>query len=351
MARSGNSKTNYSPVRHMNQSVRSNQFSTFELQDRNHNENEFQAIPSQQQVDADREVEKIAEEVYICDCCGVAKELSPGIKYMTTFRSLFFLFNFLALVFGLANFGLGLWYRIDPKVYEIHKYIETQNFTIAGWIMLFCGFLACIVALVGFTSAVRQSFCSLIFYFVVMIILTFAFVGTLVLLTVYGLGTTLEHFIIKEIYEQIRRRSMSTNFDLSMSGEASQFLDFIQVKMRCCGATDFTDYGKLGMVVPTTCYAIDKNYINAPGCGRAIRNLFDLRAGLAVGFTSASVVSQLITIILSALMFCSIYHWRANSRPVTPISTPIPTTEKVVYRERSPHPNYQRARSRTPIVI
>lgn len=34
--------------------------------------------------------------------------------------------------------------------------------------------------------------------------------------------------------------------------------------MRCCGATDFRDYLKLGMTVPTTCYTIDKNYINAP---------------------------------------------------------------------------------------
>lgn len=34
--------------------------------------------------------------------------------------------------------------------------------------------------------------------------------------------------------------------------------------MRCCGAVDFTDYAKLGLVVPTTCYTIEKNYINAP---------------------------------------------------------------------------------------
>lgn len=225
--KSGSSRTNYSPVRHMNQSTRSD-LPTFELQNRNiHQENRYQI--KQQQVDDDRELEVVAEEVYICDCCGVAQELSPGIKYMTTFRTLFFLFNFLVFVFGLANFGLGLWFRIDPKVYEIHKYIETQNFTIAGWIMLFCGFSACIVALLGFISAARQGICLLVLYFIIIIILTFAFVGTLVLLTVYGLGRALENFIIKEIYEQIRRRSMSTVFD--SSSDAAQFLDFIQVKV------------------------------------------------------------------------------------------------------------------------
>lgn len=38
----------------------------------------------------------------------------------------------------------------------------------------------------------------------------------------------------------------------------------MSIQMRCCGATDFNDYAKLGMVVPTTCYAIDTNYVNSP---------------------------------------------------------------------------------------
>lgn len=230
----GSRKTNYSPVRHMTRShIRGDIPTSFELQSRNsqHQENRYQIKQQVEDVE-DREVERVvAEEVYLCDCCGVTKELSPGIKYMTTFRTLFFLFNFLVFVFGLANFGLGLWFRIDPKVYEIHKYIETQNFTIAGWIMLFCGFSACVTALIGFISAAKQGVCLLVLYFIVTIILTFAFVGTLVLLTVYGLGVALEHFLIKEVYEQIRRRSMSNEFDLTASSDASQFLDFIQVKV------------------------------------------------------------------------------------------------------------------------
>lgn len=115
--------------------------------------------------------------------------------------------------------------------------------------------------------------------------------------------------------------------------------------MRCCGAADFRDYEKLGMSVPTACYTVDKNYVNAYGCGRAIRELFDVRAGMAAGFTSASVVAQLLTIVLSASMVCSIYHWRANPRPATPV--PMATR-----RVETPVQLYQqRPRSRTPIVI
>lgn len=172
------------------------------------------------------------EEVYVCNCCGVSKELQPAIKWLPTFRCLFFLFNFLVLAFGLANLGVGLWFRIDPKVYEIHKYIETQNFTISGWILLFGGFLACLVALFGFLAANRSRIGLLVCYLVFMIPLTLAIVGALVLLTVYGLGLSLERVMVKEIYEQIRRRSMNTVQNLYETSSAAQFLDFIQVKVK-----------------------------------------------------------------------------------------------------------------------
>lgn len=172
-----------------------------------------------------------AKEVYIWDCCCVSKQLEPSIKFMSTFKTLFFFFNFFVLAFGLADFGMGLWFRIDPKVYEIHKYIETQNFTIAGWILLFGGFLACLMAIVGFAAATHQAAGLLVIYFSTIIVLTLAFVGAIVLLTVYGLGSSLENFLIKEIYEQIRRRTVNSEINAFRMDEAVQFLDFVQVKV------------------------------------------------------------------------------------------------------------------------
>lgn len=171
------------------------------------------------------------EEVYICNCCGVTRELKPASKMMSCFKSSFFVFNFMVLIFGFANLGMGLWLRIDPKVYEIHKYIETQNFTIAGWILLFCGFIACLMAFSGFAAANRQRVCPIIYYLLFMIPLTLAFVGSIVLLTVYGLGQSLERVLTKEIYEQIRRRSMNVEQDFFRTSDAAQFLDFVQVKV------------------------------------------------------------------------------------------------------------------------
>lgn len=233
-------KSNYSPVKHMiglhQPATFQDEFPPIELRNSEELFPESRSAYSNRSVANINEREEIekapAEEVYLCDCCGVTKQLSPAIEFMSTFRSLFFLFNFLAFVFGFANLGMGLWFRIDPKVYEIHKYIETQNFTLAGWIMLFGGFLTCLIALVGFMGAAKQAAGLLLIYLTSMVALTLAFVATLVLLAVYGLGSTLQHFITKEIYEQIRRRSMNSEPDTFSSNDAAQFLDFIQVKVR-----------------------------------------------------------------------------------------------------------------------
>lgn len=197
-----------------------------ESQQQQHQQLRLQEQQEQQQQQQDK-----AELVYIYDCCGLSRELSPSIKYMSTFQTLFCLFNFLVFTFGLANLGMGLWFRIDPKVYEIHKYIETQNFTIAGWILLFGGFVACCMSLVGFAGALRQSSTIMASYFGVMIPLTIAFVGTLVLLVVHGLGLTLEEFLVKEVFEQMRLKTMENEYEWFGMGSASQFLDFIQVKV------------------------------------------------------------------------------------------------------------------------
>ena len=170
-------------------------------------------------------------QVYLYDCCGMTRELKPANEYLPMFRVLFHIFNTFVFLFGLANFGMGLWFRIDPKVYEIHKYIETQNFTIAGWIMLFGGFLACLVSFIGCLATVNESVTMLLCYLFTLIVLMLSLVSTIIMLTIHGLGLALESFIVKELFEQIRRKTMGTEWDLYASNDATQFMDFVQVKV------------------------------------------------------------------------------------------------------------------------
>lgn len=61
--------------------------------------------------------------------------------------------------------------------------------------------------------------------------------------------------------------------------------------MRCCGATDFQDYGKLGMVVPATCYTIDKNFVQAPvSVYTILHNQYRLQIVIDINTTIRSLV-------------------------------------------------------------
>lgn len=171
------------------------------------------------------------KEVYLFYCCGSPKELRPAHEYLPILQMLFYIFNTFVFLFGLADLGMGLWFRIDPKVYEIHKHLETQNFTIGGWIMLFGGFLACIMSFVGCLASMKQEVGLLLFYLLITTSLMLAFVSTIILLSVYGLGSALEQFLIKELYEQMRRRIMSTEVNPLDTSDATQFMDFVQVKV------------------------------------------------------------------------------------------------------------------------
>ncbi|KAG9510130.1 Tetraspanin-11 [Fragariocoptes setiger] len=235
--------------------------------------------------------------VHVYRCCGLTYKMRRPLR---VFKILFFLFNALVFVLGVAIMGMGLWYRIDPKVYEIHKYMETKNFTIAGWIMLFGGFAVIIMTMVGHVGVAGQRKGIIGFYALIMTVVTILFVACLVLVTVYGFGESLERFATKEVLEQIQQKPFSDR--------AAQFLDFLQVKMKCCGAISSNDYLRFGMNAPISCYANNRNYIISPGCGRAFRNLFDIRGGLAAGFCAAAILCQLATIIICVIMYCLIIH-------------------------------------------
>ena len=71
---------------------------------------------------------------------------------------------------GMVFIGIGIWFRVDPKMYEPTNYIETANYIYAAWIMMFTGlamvimsFVGCIgictnsTARLGFVSTTRSS--------------------------------------------------------------------------------------------------------------------------------------------------------------------------------------------------
>lgn len=53
--------------------------------------------------------------------------------------------------------GIGIWFRVDPKMYEPTLYIPTDNFMAAAWIMMVTGLIITIVSFFGCYGAVVES--------------------------------------------------------------------------------------------------------------------------------------------------------------------------------------------------
>lgn len=59
--------------------------------------------------------------------------------------------------------GIGIWLRVDPKMYEPTRFIQTDNYIAAAWIMMITGFIIVIIGFCGCYGAVTESSCILCF--------------------------------------------------------------------------------------------------------------------------------------------------------------------------------------------
>ena len=53
--------------------------------------------------------------------------------------------------------GIGIWFRVDPKMYEPTTYIATDNFMAVAWIMMLTGLIITFVSFCGCYGAVAES--------------------------------------------------------------------------------------------------------------------------------------------------------------------------------------------------
>lgn len=59
--------------------------------------------------------------------------------------------------------GIGIWLRVDPKMYEPTRFIQTDNYIAGAWIMMITGFIIVIIGFCGCYGAVTESSCILCF--------------------------------------------------------------------------------------------------------------------------------------------------------------------------------------------
>ncbi|XP_074601323.1 23 kDa integral membrane protein-like [Brevipalpus obovatus] len=219
-------------------------------------------------------------------------------EYFSCCKVCLVFFNFILFCIGMVLLSLGLWFRIDPKMYEPPWYLETDNIMYAGWLMLFSGIAVVIIAFVGCCGVLSNSTAKLGGYMLCMGILVALAIAGCILACTYGFGDRLEWYVTQQVMLHIQRRPFSPI--------SREILDFLQVKLHCCGAYNFNDYHRFGQQVPVSCYRSQANFISTEGCGRVLGRFYDLRAGLALGFNIMAGLVEVLCIVSGLSVFCAL---------------------------------------------
>ncbi|CAG2118144.1 unnamed protein product [Medioppia subpectinata] len=245
-----------------------------------------------------------SEPVFVVRCpklvCVVPNRHMPSAityKHMSFLKTVIIILNFILWLFGWTILGIGIWLRVDPKSYEPSRFIDTDNMIHASLIMIITGFVIILIGFVGLIGVITENSCLLATFFTVLTCLFVMQIAAIVLGIFHGFGERLEIFANEEILQNLQQAQYND--------QSRRFLDFFQVKLRCCGAQSFNDYARYGMTIPTSCYLAGTTYVNEQGCGRALRRFLELRSGIIGLLCLFSALIQLVLIALSITLFCS----------------------------------------------
>ncbi|KAH9403944.1 Tetraspanin-8, partial [Tyrophagus putrescentiae] len=225
------------------------------------------------------------EHVYVWDCgrCLCVSNLNTMNKVI---RILLIFFQVFLFMFSGTILGIGIWLIADPKSYEPSRFLDTYNLIHAAYIMIIVGGFTMFLTLFGIATTELQN------YLLLLLILFGMQVAIVTLAINKGFGTRLYIFAYKEFLREVQQYNYQQ--------EARKFVDFFQVKLKCCGVESFNDYPRYGMAIPVSCYMAGHTYLNEKGCALALRQFLELRMAV-VGFLS--FFNGLVHIIIIVLLF------------------------------------------------
>lgn len=94
--------------------------------------------------------------------------------------------------------------------------------------------------------------------------------------------------------------------------DSKRLLDFLQIKLGCCGAVSFNDYTRFGGYIPVSCHmsgggsvTLNDDYISGVGCGQALRRFLELRSAIAALLCLAAALLQLLVVAIVLFIFHS----------------------------------------------
>lgn len=239
--------------------------------------------------------------------------LSCGMKCV---KALFFVFNFIFFVLGIAVLGVGIYSRVENDSFD--SFFEGGVIVTAANLLIAAGVIVALIGFMGCCGAIKQSKVLLGLYAaLVILIFILEIVGGAL---AYTKRDAVEATVTKQIAKSLDEYG---NTDLAAKGLAKT-IDLFQEKIKCCGSNGPNDWAstdyiqKLGnnsdVAVPKSCCKTSDDDCNTRtkkgyytlGCiaqGKTyIKDNLWLVGGVGVGIA----VVQLLGIVFAISLICAI---------------------------------------------
>ncbi|XP_070537954.1 CD9 antigen-like [Ptychodera flava] len=221
-----------------------------------------------------------------------------------------FVFNLVFWFAGLFILALGLWLRFDV---DAAKYIDqlnsiesntAQQYYNGTYILISAGVLVTVVGFCGCCGAIQERKCLLVMFFI-SLLLIFSLQVTA------GIWGYINIVQLETLIEDETQRTVKEKYPIDKATRLA--MDYVQQKLRCCGADDYRDWQKSSQDIPKSCYCTDQcdqlvleGGIYRKGCTLAVFSFLERNLYIIGGVSIGVGLIQILGMIFSVLLCCNI---------------------------------------------
>lgn len=222
----------------------------------------------------------------------------PGGSCYTCIKYLMFAFNFLFWLLGCAILGVGIWILVDEN---FDKYVdgadEFKMLHTGAYILIAVGVIIMVIGFLGCCGAIKESQCMLGLFFAFLFLIFAILLGA-------GIWAIVAKDSMQEMVNSVLLRESKRCCDLGDDGRtrARNFMDLVQRKFECCGATGIIDYGISTAGCLTEKYVPCDGVHTTTGCTQKLFDFFAnsllIIAGVAIGIAVILILGMIFSMVL-----------------------------------------------------
>lgn len=229
-----------------------------------------------------------------------------------TYKAILYVVNIIYAIFGFASAATGIWFFV-----QLSEFVSLRNSNhylldyriywpqVAPWLFILLGMFIIMVAFCGWCGTTRESRGLLGVYglCLLLIILGQAIAATLVFVFVDGEHT--DRFIKDTVYDGY--------YNAQSNPDVYKAFNYIERKLRCCGANDARDYRSWRNDLPISC-CLDSYYIASCdftdkeanerlGCAKVASVYAKIVSSVIAGVSLLMMLAEIIGVVLAWRLF------------------------------------------------